>query len=346
MIKFSYLFLFITSGLIISCSSSNGSDGNSSLVSVTTEAPGANCTYGGQKIETGIDDNADGILDTTEVDNTTYVCNGTDGTNTSSPLVSVTTEAPGTNCTYGGQKIETGIDDNADGILDATEVDNTTYVCNGTDGTDGNDGNDGLTSLVSVTTEAPDTNCTYGGQKIETGIDDNADGILDATEVDNTTYVCNGTDGTDGNDGLNSLVSVTTEASGTNCAFGGQKIETGIDDNADGILDATEVDNTSYVCNGTDGIDGNDGLTSLVSVTTEAPGTNCTYGGQKIETGIDDNADGILDATEVDNTSYVCNGTDGTDGNDGLTSLVSVTTEAWGTNCTYGGQKIETGIDR
>jgi cysteine-rich repeat protein len=54
-----------------------------------------------------------------------------------------------------------------------------------------------------------------------------------------------------GSTGLSSLIRVTAEPASMNCAEGGVRIETGIDDDADGMLDpTTEVDATSFVCNG------------------------------------------------------------------------------------------------
>lgn len=70
---------------------------------------------------------------------------------------------------------------------------------------------------------------------------------------------------------------------------------------------------------GGSGEDGADGLTALVVSTVESAGANCTNGGQKVESGLDDNGDLTLDAGEVDQTSYVCNGVDGA-GTDELTA--------------------------
>jgi hypothetical protein len=47
-----------------------------------------------------------------------------------------------------------------------------------------------------------------------------------------------------------SLASVAAEPSGDNCPAGGQKIITGIDANGNGILEASEVQQVAYVCNG------------------------------------------------------------------------------------------------
>ena len=123
----------------------------------------------------------------------------------------------------------------------------------GNDGTEGPAGSDGPGALVSVTVEAAGANCADGGLMIESGIDDNGDGTLDAAEVDTTTYVCNGEGGDPGDPGdpgVSALVNITDEPAGDNCASGGQMVEAGIDDNGDGILDPAEVDTTNYVCNG------------------------------------------------------------------------------------------------
>ena len=94
--------------------------------------------------------------------------------------------------------------------------------------------------------------CAYGGVQIEMGIDDNMNGALDASEVDKTDYVCNGSPGAAGDNAtaLNSLMSTEVESSGSNCTNGGKKINYGIDDNSDGTLASSEVDGSTYVCDG------------------------------------------------------------------------------------------------
>ncbi len=134
-------------------------------------------------------------------------------------LISTSDVAPGADCTYGGVKIESGIDDDGDGILDADEVDNTDYACNGADGADGSNGTNG-------------SNGTDGA---------------------------NGADGADGANGSDALIDVTAEPAGDNCPGGGQRIDVGVDDDNDGVLDAEEIDSTSYICNGANGADGIDG---------------------------------------------------------------------------------------
>lgn len=216
-----------------------GADGATTLVSTSTEPAGANCAAGGVRIDVGVDDNGDGVLDASEIDHTTYVCSGEAIAHDS--LVSVTEEPAGANCADGGQRIDTGVDDNDNGVLDADEIDRTTYVCNGSAG------QHGLQSLLVVTPEPAGTNCADGGQRIDYGIDDNGNGTLEAAEIDGTSYAC---DGATGGTGLQSLVKITPEPADFTCPAAGQRIDYGIDDDSNGTLDAAEIDGTSYVCNG------------------------------------------------------------------------------------------------
>ncbi|NOZ24932.1 MAG: Ig-like domain-containing protein, partial [Nitrospirae bacterium] len=340
------LFVFLFAGCSLPGDETTVTD-RSVAVKTSAVVPGEECPNGGISIDTGIDENGNGILDPEEVDTTQVVCNGTDGADGLVSLISISDEPAGENCTAGGVKIETGLDENLNGVLDPEEVQDTRYVCDGTDGTDGADGadgengTDGLNTLVSISEEPAGDNCESGGIKIEAGLDDDRDGLLDPEEVDDTQFVCNGTDGT-GSPG--SLISVSDEPPGANCTDGGIRIDTGLDDDRDGILDPEEIDSTSYLCTGTGTStgDGTDGLNSLVSVSTEPAGANCESGGIKIESGLDADRDGQLDPEEVDGTAYVCNGTDGTDG---LESLVSVSSEPSGANCANGGVRIDTGLD-
>jgi len=132
-----------------------GPQGDGALTSTSTEPPGANCAYGGIKIEVGIDANGDGTLEASEVTSTTYVCNG-EGTNA---LVRTSAEPAGANCPFGGTKIETGLDVNNDGILEDSEVNaaDTTYVCTfGPDGTiSPSTGINVAVKSVSTSTTAP-----------------------------------------------------------------------------------------------------------------------------------------------------------------------------------------------
>ena len=140
---------------------------------------------------------------------------------------------------------------------------------NGTDGTDGTNGTNGHTALAVTSTESPGTNCADGGIKIEVGVDDNDDGALQASEIDQTIYVCdgangadgtNGTDGADGADGTNGSASASTMLTSistptlTACDAGGRVIKQGLDNGdgggtaQNGILESGEVDYTTTYC--------------------------------------------------------------------------------------------------
>ena len=67
-----------TTVLLFSLACGAGDDGASALIITTDEAPGANCSNGGIRIDTGLDD-GDGILDAGEVDSTVYICTGDTG---------------------------------------------------------------------------------------------------------------------------------------------------------------------------------------------------------------------------------------------------------------------------
>jgi hypothetical protein len=70
------------------------------------------------------------------------------------------------------------------------------------------------------------------------------------------------------------------------------------------------------------GLTGSNGLNALIKTTTEPAGVNCTNGGTKIETGLDANSNGVLDASEINSTQtkFVCNGLNGTIGSGSLSS--------------------------
>lgn len=166
-----------------------------------------------------------------------------------------------------------------------------------------------------VTPEPASVNCPQGGSKIQSGIDNNANGALDSDEVTNTSYVCNGANGPTGSAGKNALTNVSSEPAGSNCASGGSRIQAGVDLNGNGILESNEVTSNSFICHGATGPTGPAGATgasgfnSLVKVTPEPAGANCTSGGNKIQTGLDTSRDGILGSDEVTSTQFTCNGT-------------------------------------
>ena len=152
-----------------------------------------------------------------------------------------------------------------------------------------------LHSLIATTTELPGSNCANGGLRIESGVDHNGNEILDETEITDTSYLC----AAEPLDAQNSLVSITDEPVGTNCANGGLKVESGLDNDGDGVLDQAEITTTSYLCTP----DALNAQNSLIDISNEPSGTNCENGGIKIDTGLDANDNGLLDNEEVAITS-------------------------------------------
>jgi hypothetical protein len=153
-------------------------------------------------------------------------------------------------------------------------------------------------ALLDLITEPNGQNCSSGGLKIVSGIDLNHNNTLDASEIQTEKYVCNGN---------NSLMNVLAELSGQNCPAGGYKVTSGVDLNSNNILDTNEIKNIEYVCNG------DNGSNSLINITPESVGSNCSSGGVKITSGSDLNRNNVLDPDEVQVTRYVCNGDDGYD---------------------------------
>jgi formate-dependent nitrite reductase cytochrome c552 subunit len=131
--------------------------------------------------------------------------------------------------------------------------------CAGEDGSDGVIGDtgpqgpagpQGLSALVSTTAlDAGDANCANGGIQIDVGLDANADGTLDAGEITDTQFVCNG------NAGAGVLVNTTTLEAGAECSNGGIMLEIGVDTDGSGTLEAGEVTSTQYICNGEGAMD-------------------------------------------------------------------------------------------
>ena len=164
----------------------------------------------------------------------------------------------------------------------------------GCEGPEGKIGPDGKNSLVNIVEEPLGSNCANGGLKIETGIDKDANNLLSPDEISQTKYICKS------DNGKSSLINVYSEPKGTTCANGGIKIEFGVDNNRNNILDGNEVTQTKFICNGIDGIP------SLTIVVEELPGVNCLGGGKKTQVGLDQNGNFELDSDEIELTKYEC----------------------------------------
>jgi hypothetical protein len=297
----------VVAGLVLAltaCSSSSdvpavdGQNGKNAAVRLVPELPGTRCPQGGTAIQTGLDDNGDGLLNDDEVKQTSYVCSGGGNQQGGMSLVRLMPEAAGANCASGGTAVLSGLDTNADGLQGDSEITSTQYVCNS------DDGKNEQPYLVKMQPEAAGPNCSKGGTAVLGGIDVNGNKQFDASEVTTTQYVCNSL--TDTTSGTNALIRLDTEAPGANCSQGGTAVKSGLDSNSNGTLDANEVTNTTFVCNGLRGATGQNGLASLVRLDPEPAGANCTYGGTAVKSGLDSNGDKILNDSEVTTTQFVC----------------------------------------
>jgi hypothetical protein len=69
---------FMASIFLYGCTK-QGDVGQSSLLNLIPEPPGANCASGGIKVVSGIDANRNNVLEDNEIQNVKYVCNGSTG---------------------------------------------------------------------------------------------------------------------------------------------------------------------------------------------------------------------------------------------------------------------------
>lgn len=293
------------------CDGAPGEDGVAPLarlIATANEAPGEDCPFGGLRVSTGVDANGDGNLDADEVSDIRFVC----GASTDDVRIEGARIEPGAECSAGGTRIRSFRDANEDGVPQPPEIIDDVVLC------------DPARSLVRTSTVTT-SSCARGGVRIDVGLDDDADGTLATTEIDQTSVVCNR--------GAPTIVDVRPEPAGASCTNGGHVVRAGEDDDDDGVLDTGEIDSTSYVCSGSAGV----GRTA-VRVDVEASGANCLYGGHALRTGPDDNANGALDPGEVTNTTYLCHTA-------ARASLVTITAVAPGATCAMGGQRIDAGLD-
>ena len=338
----------------------NGTNGQNTLVKTTTEAAGANCTTGGVKIEYGLDANNNGTLDLSEINATLtkYVCNGAVGATGSQGPIGLTgavgasgaqgpigltgavgatgaqgpiglTGATGAQGPIGltgavgatGAQGEIGLT-GAVGATGATGAQGPIGLTGetGPQGIAGANGNNGATGAQGIQ-GLPGTNGAVGGtgpigltgpagaQGIQ-GLP-GTNGAVGATGPTGAQGIQGlpGTNGTNGAVGATGPIGLTGPAgaqgiqglpgtNGTNGAVG-----------ATGPIGLTGPAGPQGI-QGLPGTNGTNGITALVKTTVEPAGVNCTYGGTKVETGLDANNNGILDVGEINGTqtTYVCNG--------------------------------------
>ena len=331
-------------------SGQNGTNANV-LTTAFDDAQGI-CTDGGIKVEVLVD----GVV---QEDQTQYICNGAkgqdgqDGNDGQNGLdghnvLVITSDEVGENCANSGIRVDSGLDENDNGTLDADEILNTRYVCDGAKGDNGEDGTNGANaSILTTAFDDAQGSCTNGGIKVEVLID----GVV---KNDQTQYICNGANGNDGQDGqdgtngTNAIIqTIAFEGKQGSCTNGGVKVEVLVD----GVVQSAQ---TQYLCNGTNGQngqngqDGQNGHNALVTTSSDV-GSNCANGGTRMDFGLDANDNNLLDNAEILSTRYVCNGADGQNGQDGTngTNASIKTTSFTGAQngCSNGGIKVEVLVD-
>ncbi|MGE0562071.1 MAG: tail fiber domain-containing protein [Flavobacteriales bacterium] len=147
-------------------------------------------------------------------------------------------------------------------------------------------------------------------------VDGDPMGITQLLSVPYALFAKESANGPAGLPGKNSLMNITPEPAGANCSAGGNKVESGLDDNNDGTLQLLEVDYTYFVCDGVAGPTGPQGPIGL----TGPAGNTGPAGANGV--GIDStvhNANGTMTIYYSNSTSYTTNDLTGPPGVNGTT---------------------------
>lgn len=100
----------------------------------------------------------------------------------------------------------------------------------------------------------PSVECPEGGRQVNMGADVNGNQVLDQSEVQDSTTLCDGNDG----DSLTATTSTSPEAAGSNCEHGGTRVELSVHA-ASGDAGAVLSTSVFYACNGAPGPSGDAG---------------------------------------------------------------------------------------
>ncbi len=177
----------------------------------------------------------------------------------------------------------------------------------------------GSSNAISVV-PASSLQCDNGGSVYRVFIDSNGNGLLDGGEtVVNSQVVCNGSNGVSGMSTLFSMSRVTTGLEA--CASqSGLQINSGLDANHNGVLDASEIIGSQILCDGATGATGSGGAAgsdgyNMVFQSTAATTEQCSAGGSTIVMALDSNRNNHFDAADSNIQSItLCNGVAGAAG--------------------------------
>lgn len=129
------------------------------------------------------------------------------------------------------------------------------------------------------------------------------DGTIKLVCSDSEATIQPGTDGAVMSSAPPALLSTESIDEGNECTNGGTRIYFGADDDFNGVLEPSEHDGSSTICNGADG---QDARALLINSQTIDPGEVCDFGGQRILVGVDDNGNQTLDDNETDAQINLC----------------------------------------
>ncbi|MFY1831761.1 DUF7151 family protein [Myxococcus fulvus] len=216
---------------------------------------------------------------------------GCDGINLSQltwrypPLTQFDVEPPGGRCPFGGDRVLTGIDQNEDGLLSGTEVMSEHYNC----------AVQPLDWLTRASPVEPTDSCPLGGVSTRSGLDQNRDGELSEAEVTHERLDCAGVHP------VNVRVRGAAEGHPACEGEGTTLVEAGPDLDGDGQLGAVERRTLALHC-------GEATSRILARLEGEPVGARCAMGGHRVDSGMDKNADGVLQEEEVTERRRVCLG--------------------------------------
>ncbi|MES2856676.1 MAG: hypothetical protein V4692_12470 [Bdellovibrionota bacterium] len=184
------------------------------------------------------------------------------------------TNANSSQCPSGGSVYTVFADKDKNGIYDSTEVIlSQQNVCNGQDGVDGTNGTNGFSMLFSMTRVQTNSQAcaSLSGLQIDSGLDTNRSGTLQASEIGGSKILCDGAAGATGANGQAgaagpagsngySMVFLSTPASPQQCSAGGSYIVMALDSDRSGTYTNADTSQQSLtLCNGATGATGADG---------------------------------------------------------------------------------------
>lgn len=192
-------------------------------------------------------------------------------------------DATSEQCPTGGKVYSVYNDDNSNLQPDPTEtVLSVQTVCNGATGSSGSNGSDGSNAMISmnrITLELEGC-ASHSGVQLSTGVDLNKNNSLDASEITQTTILCDGVAGqngaagetgaagpagANGHNAVFSIVPANTEV----CSNGGSVIMMALDIHNTGVYSAElPQQQSATICNGSNGMNAEPSPYQIVDVIT------------------------------------------------------------------------------